>query len=54
MVVSQNISSATSEARFAPIKTDIGIFNSLEIICDISSMPPPSFLSNPCNENTKC
>lgn len=47
MVVSQNFSSATSGAKFAPINTETAIPSSREIMWEMSSMPPPGFLSNP-------
>lgn len=53
IVVSQNFSSATSDARLAPISTETGIFNSWAIMWDISSIPPPSRLSKPLNKKKK-
>lgn len=47
IVVSQNFSSATSPAKFAPINTKTSIFKILLMICEIKSIPPPSAWSNP-------
>ena len=47
IVVSQNFPSATSLAKFAPIKTQTSIFRSRLITFEIKSMPPPSGRSKP-------
>lgn len=47
MVVSQNFSSATSFAKFAPINTDAGMPSLEEITFEIRSIPPPGTGSNP-------
>lgn len=44
MVLSQNFSSATSEAKLAPIKTETSMSRISFIICDINTIPPPSGL----------
>lgn len=47
MVVSQNFSSATSPARLAPIRTDIGTCTKSQMILEMRAIPPPSAMSKP-------